>query len=220
MSNDQPIPGLPAIAAVVLAAGHSRRMGSPKMVLPWGDTTVIGQVISVLSRTKIREIVVVTGGAQTEVECALQGLPVRLVYNPQHAKGEMLSSFQVGLAALSDAPAAILLVLGDQPQIQEGVINELIQVYADTGALLVLPSYRMRRGHPWLMDSTLIASVLALQEPATLRDFLNEWSSTIRYIMVETPTVLQDLDTPGDYHTYRSSTSVSPQVKQEPDLEN
>ena len=206
MSDDWRKPGLPAIAAVVLAAGHSRRMGSPKLVLPWGNTTVIGQVINVLRRTGIQEIVVVTGGAQPEVGQALRGLPVRLVYNPQHAQSEMLSSFQVGLAALSADPAAILLVLGDQPQIQEGVITELIREYVETGAPLLVPSYQMRRGHPWLMDRSLMAAVLALREPATLRDFLNERSPNIRYIMVETPTVLQDLDTPGDYRTYRPRT--------------
>lgn len=206
MSDKLQESGLPAIAAVVLAAGHSRRMGSPKLVLPWGNTTVISQVINVLRRTGIQEIVVVTGGAQPEVELALQGLPVRLVHNPQHAHSEMLSSFQVGMAALGSDPAAILLVLGDQPQIQEEVIIKLIQEYVETGAPLLVPSYQNRRGHPWLMDRSLMTTVLAMQEPATLRDFLNERSHMIRYIMVETPSVLQDLDTPEDYRAYRPST--------------
>lgn len=220
MSSTGQKPGLLAIGAVVLAAGHSRRMGSPKLALPWGDTTVIGQVIHMLSRTDIQEIVVVTGGAQPEVERALHGLPVRLVHNPQHMQSEMLSSFQVGLAAVSNTLAAILLVLGDQPQVQEQVINDLIREYVDSGAPLVVPSYQSRRGHPWLLDRSLVDTVLAMQEPATLRDFLNEQSHTIRYIMVETPSVLQDLDTPGDYRIYRPSRRMETGVNQAHDEEN
>ena len=71
-----------AVAAVVLAAGQSRRMGRPKLVLPWGDTTVIGRVVQALLEAGLNEIVVVTGGARRQVEAALAGLPVRPVFNP------------------------------------------------------------------------------------------------------------------------------------------
>jgi molybdenum cofactor cytidylyltransferase len=191
------------IAAVVLAAGHSRRMGSPKLVLPWGDTTVIGQVVSVLRQSGIQEIVVVTGGGHREVQQALQGQTVCQVYNPQHEQSEMLSSFQVGLAALGNDPAATLVVLGDQPQIQAQVVGRLIQAYMGTGAPLVVPSYQIHRGHPWLMDRSLWADALAIHEPATLRDFLNDRHGSIHYVTVETATILQDLDTPCDYHNNR-----------------
>jgi molybdenum cofactor cytidylyltransferase len=205
MSSGSFPPNHSKIAAVVLAAGHSRRMGSPKLALPWGDTTVIGQVLSVLSQSGIQEIIVAIGGACQEVQQALQGLPVRQVYNPDHEQGEMLSSFQVGLAALGDGPDAALVVLGDQPQIQAQVVVELLQAYRDTGAPLVIPSYQMRRGHPWLIDRSLWAAALAIHEPTTLRDFLNDRQDSIHYVTVDTATILQDLDTPGDYLAYRPS---------------
>jgi molybdenum cofactor cytidylyltransferase len=195
--------GMLKIAAVVLAAGHSRRMGAPKLALPWGDTTVIGQVLGVLSQSGIQDIVVVTGGAYREIRYALQGLPVRQVYNPDHEQGEMLASFRVGLAALGNDPDAALVVLGDQPQIQAQVVDKLLQAYMDTGSPLVIPSYQMRRGHPWLLARSLWAEVLAIQEPTTLRDFLNNHHDSIHYVMVDTDTILQDLDTPADYDAYR-----------------
>jgi molybdenum cofactor cytidylyltransferase len=67
------------IAAIVLAAGRSKRMGMPKMTLPWGETTVISQVVSILAQSGIEQIVVVTGGASQDVEAALCGLPVVLL---------------------------------------------------------------------------------------------------------------------------------------------
>jgi molybdenum cofactor cytidylyltransferase len=205
MNSGPLLPNSLNIAAVVLAAGHSQRMGAPKLALPWGDTTVIGQVISVLKRAGIEEIVVVTGGARQELQDALQGLPVQQVYNPEHERGEMLSSFKVGLAALGNDMAATLIVLGDQPQIQVQVVRGLLKAYLDTSSVLVIPSYQMRRGHPWLMDRSLWAAALTIQQPTTLRDFLNHHQTSIHYLAVETGTILQDLDTPGDYQVYRPS---------------
>jgi molybdenum cofactor cytidylyltransferase len=203
MSSEPYRHGMLKITAVVLAAGHSRRMGAPKLALPWGETNVIGQVLGVLSQSGIQDIVVVTGGAYHEVQHALRGLPVRLVYNPDHEQGEMLASFKVGLAALGNDPDAALVVLGDQPQIQEQVVDKLLQAYVDTGAPLVIPSYQMRRGHPWLLDRSLWADALAIQEPTTLRDFLRDHQDSIHYVVVDTDTILQDLDTPADYDAYR-----------------
>ncbi len=96
---------MPLISAVILAAGESRRMGQPKLLLPWGETTVLGQVVSVFSAAGIEEIVVVTGGARPQVEGLVEQLarkyPIRAVYNPDYAEGGMLSSIQAGLRDLS-----------------------------------------------------------------------------------------------------------------------
>ena len=143
------------VAAVVLAAGRSQRMGQPKMVLPWGDTTVIGQVVRTLSLAQLREIVVVTGGARQEVEAALKEFPARTVYNPRYAEDQMALSLQVGLASLSPGMDAALIALGDQPQIQLEVVQQVLRGYQESRALLVFPSYQMRRGHPWIIARQL-----------------------------------------------------------------
>lgn len=190
------------IAAVVLAAGSSRRMGSPKMVLPWGETTVVGQVVCTLASAGVDEIVVVTGGARQLVEAALAKLDcakqVRSVFNSQYAQGEMLSSVQAGLRSLDESVDAALITLGDQPKIQPVVVEGLLKAYAQ-GAELVVPSFKMRRGHPWLVDRRLWHDLLALHGSQTLRDFLGPHANAITYLEVETDSVLMDLDTPEDY---------------------
>jgi len=187
------------IAAVVLAAGQSKRMGSPKMILPWGDTTVIGRVIAVLQEAGVAEICAVTGGVHEQVEAALKGKGVRLVFNPRFEQDEMAISLQVGLANLSVQAQAALVVLGDQPQIQPQVVCTIMQVYEAQQASLVVPSYQMRRGHPWLIDRALWPEVMALQPPRTLRDVLTAQPERILYVPVDTDSVLRDLDTPADY---------------------
>ncbi len=191
------------IGAVILAAGQSRRMGRPKMVLPWADTTVIGQVVAVLKSCALDEIVVVTGGARDLVEAALQGMGVTFRNNPGFAENEMLESLQIGISSLKEGVEAALVTLGDQPQIQTGVVKSIIDAYETTKAPLVVPSYQMHRGHPWLVDRSLWSSILALHTPDTLRDFLNRHSSQIHYLLVDTRSVLQDLDTPEEYRRYQ-----------------
>jgi molybdenum cofactor cytidylyltransferase len=187
------------IAAIVLAAGMSRRMGEPKMVLPWGQTTVIGQVVNVLAQSGIDEIVVVTGGARDLVEAALQGFPVRLVLNPRYIEDEMVYSLQAGLFALTEEVEATLVALGDQPQIESGVVQAVLDAYHLSKAALVVPSYKMRRGHPWLIARSLWPEVQNLLSGNTLRDLLNAHTEQLHYLDVKTSSILQDLDTPQDY---------------------
>jgi molybdenum cofactor cytidylyltransferase len=187
------------IAAVVLAAGLSRRMGRPKLVLPWGTTTVIGRVASVLLEAGVSPVVVVIGGAHSLVDQALQGLPVRTAFNPRHAEDQMILSLQIGLAELPETVEAALVALGDQPQIEPSVVGAVMAEYRSSRAAIVVPSYQKRRGHPWLLDRQLWPALLGLAPPATLREFLQAQTSLIRYLPVETASILKDLDTPDDY---------------------
>ena len=116
------------ITALILAAGQSKRMGQPKMVLPWGETTVLGQVIQTFKSAGLEEILVITGGDREQVE-ALVGDSARTIFNPNYAEGEMLSSLQVGLAGLKLSVEAALIGLGDQPQVQERSVRLVVEEY-------------------------------------------------------------------------------------------
>jgi molybdenum cofactor cytidylyltransferase len=190
------------IGAVVLAAGLSRRMGRPKMALPWGETTVIGRVVRVLLAAEVEDIVVVTGGNRKEVEASLDGLPVRTAFNDEFANGEMLLTLKRGLITLRDEVEAALVVLGDQPQIKLVVVQAVIAAYEDCNHPFVVPSYQMRRGHPWLVARTLWNDLLELHSPATMRTFLDQNAININYVNVNSPSILQDLDTPEDYQRF------------------
>jgi molybdenum cofactor cytidylyltransferase len=189
------------ITAIVLAAGQSKRMGQPKMLLPWGETTVLGQVIETVQRAGVDVILIVTGGARNEVGKIVTHYAVGSTQNADYTKGEMLSSLQAGLRVLRANPSAeaALICLGDQPQVQEGSVRAVVSRFIETGAGLVVPSYQMRRGHPWLVARPLWEEILQMESPQSPRDFLNRHASEIEYVNVDNASILADLDTFEDY---------------------
>ena len=194
------------ISAVILAAGESKRMGRPKMLLPWGHISVLGQVISTYQAAGVEDVLVVTGGAKELVNDIVQRHGARSVFNEQYASGGMLLSLQCGLHVLAaDSPGtqAALIGLGDQPQVQAGSVRQICEAYPRQPARIIVPSFRMRRGHPWLVERSLWAELLALQPPLSPRDFLNRHAVEILHLEMDTPSVLADLDTPQDYEDAR-----------------
>lgn len=189
------------VGAVVLAAGASRRMGRPKMTLPFHGSTVIGTVLTQLNSAGIAPLIAVVGGAGEEVEGILRRLPfeVKITRNLNFAATDMLESLKIGMNVLPSDLDAFLVVLGDQPQIQIGVISSIVAEYKSRREGMIIPSYQMRRGHPWLVDRSLWRALHNLQRSQTMRDFIQSHQEQIRYLSVDTPSILEDLDTPADY---------------------
>ncbi len=190
------------ITAIILAAGQSKRMGKPKMLLPWGGTTVLEKVIATFKAANVDEILVVTGGKRQQIEALVKD-SARTVFNPNYAEGEMLSSVQIGLAGLLPGTEAALIGLGDQPQVQGRSVQLVIDEYRTSGASIIVPSFQMRRGHPWLVMRDHWGEILAMRSPASLRDFLNNHADEIHYVAVNSDSILQDLDTPEDYLKFK-----------------
>lgn len=188
------------ITALILAAGQSKRMGQPKMLLPWGERTVLGQVISTFEAAGVGDILVVTGGAKNQVEKVI-GSSTRTAFNPEYSKGEMLSSVQTGLAEFKPGVEAALIALGDQPQVQERSVRLVMEAYQESEVSIVVPSFQMRRGHPWLVTQKHWDEIRRMCAPETLRDFLNHHADEIHYVTVDNDSILKDLDTPEDYRT-------------------
>ncbi len=192
----------PNICSLILVAGLSTRMGTPKMILPWGTSTVIAQVVRNHLAAGVQSVTVVTGAVRDQVMSALTGLPVQEVFNPSFEDGEMLHSVQIGLRSLPSAYNACLLALGDQPQILPEVIASVIEAYRRSAAHLIVPSYQMRRAHPWLIHRALWDEILQLTPPHTLRSFLASHQEEIQYVNVDSPEILLDMDTPEDYQRF------------------
>ena len=191
------------ISAIILAAGESKRMGQPKMLLPWGKTTVLGQIISVLRSAGLEDIVTVTGGFREQVEAVAGQHRSRAVFNAEYASNEMLSSIQCGLRSLKLEAEAALICLGDQPQFQEGSVKRVCETFLRSQSKLIVPSYRMRRGHPWLVARPLWEEILNMRSPESPRDFLNKHEKEIEYVDVDHSSILEDLDTPEDYLKFK-----------------
>lgn len=188
------------IAAVVLAAGLSSRMGATKALLPWKQhRTVLAHILDQLQNAGLTHIVVVTGHQADQIEQAAQGFSVQFAHNADYANGEMLLSMQVGLRELPENITAALIVLSDQPQIQAPIAAQIIQAYMASGSQIVIPSFEMRRGHPMLIARQLWPEILALPAGAAARDVINRHASEIQYVTVENDSVLRDMDTPQDY---------------------
>lgn len=185
------------ISAIVLAAGKSTRMGRQKMLLPWGGTIVIGKVVQTLRNADVNEIILVTN---SEIAGQITDYGLRIMFNYE---GGMLYSLQLGLQAQKPSAEATLICLGDQPQMEEGSVRAVCQAYSKSKSDLVVPSYQMRRGHPWLAARALWDKMLAMKEGQSMRDFLNAHADEIEYVNLETPSILQDLDTPDDYLKYK-----------------
>ena len=192
------------VAAIVLAAGMSTRMGGdvPKQLLPWGRHTVVQEVLDTLVRAGIpaSTIWVVVGHARLAVEGAVAGYGVQTVFSPDYVTGEMLASLQAGLQALPPACAGALIALADQPQMQVAVVVEVLKAFAAGGRRqIVIPSYAMRRGHPVILPRWLWPEILTLAAGDTLRTVLDRHADANQYVLVDTPTILADVDTPAQY---------------------
>jgi molybdenum cofactor cytidylyltransferase len=204
------------VGAIVVAAGLSRRMGQFKLLMPWGQQTVIGQVIATLEASQdLAEIVVVTGHRAVEVEGALTGRACRTTFNELYAQGEMISSVRAGLAALASSAQVALLCLGDQPQMQVETVHSIVAAASSGGACaddscpgIVIPSYTRRAGHPILLPRWLWPEIF--ETPTDLRSVINAHRQQVRYLPVETASVLADLDTIEDYRQWNPSTTSSP----------
>ncbi len=192
------------IGAVVLAGGMSRRMGQPKVLLPWGGRrTIIEHIIEQLALARVPQITVVTGHRAGEVRQVVSRVGADVVHNEQYTTGEMLSSLKAGLRAMPAHISAVLVVLGDQPRIQPKIIAQVMMAYAEGAGDIVAPSYHMRRGHPILIDRRYWGEILDLPESGSPRDVIDRHKDRIAYVNVDTDSVLRDVDTPEDYRQER-----------------
>ncbi|HEX8237177.1 MAG TPA: nucleotidyltransferase family protein [Abditibacteriaceae bacterium] len=188
------------VAAIVLAAGMSQRMGRLKPLLPFGDKPMIARVIETLQQGgTIHPIIVVTGHAAPEIEDALREYSVQFAHNENFAAGGMLSSVQTGVRALPNDVEAFFLVLGDQPAVNASTPDALRQAWQQARAPVILPLDAGRRGHPVLFDRMCITEILALPEDATLKTVVQAHSAQTVEVAVADEGVLHDVDTPSDY---------------------
>lgn len=200
----------PKIAAVIAAAGQSRRMGSPKQLLAWGDSTVIATVVQNLTAAGAEPVICVVGHRQAEVTAALANTCGKIVFNPDYAHTEMLSSYQTGIRSLETTECAgVLIALGDQPHIPVTVIQQVIAQAQQTPDQVIIPSYEMRRGHPFYVPRTLWPALLALGNDDTLRTLLKQYATDIVYVTVATDAILRDMDLPADYASLQAAQAAS-----------
>jgi molybdenum cofactor cytidylyltransferase len=187
------------IGAVILAAGQSKRMGGPKVLLPWGSTTIIRHIAEAAEKLGLHEIVIVAGEWLDEIRKQVSGLRVTVVHNPDYAQGEMLSSLRVGLESLWLTCSACMVVLGDQPWLNRSIVEKLIDAYNTGMGKIVAPSFAGRRGHPLIIDRVFWKQIIDLPPGSAPRDILRANQQDIFHVIVDSEMILKDIDTPSEY---------------------
>lgn len=186
-----------ALAAIVMAAGASTRMGAPKALLVWRGQMFVTHAIALASGAKVSPIVVVEGADRLPDDAIADA--VRVV-NEAWRDGP-LGSLQTGLRALLDAgPSGVLVLTVDRPHVRPRTIESLVQGHAREPAAVWQPSHGSKHGHPVLWPAALIPELLALGRDRTPRDLLerDDVAPRRRYVEVTDAAVLDNIDTPED----------------------
>ena len=186
------------IWAVLLAAGESRRMGTPKQLLPFGRTTVIETALEHILASGADRTLVVLGAAHDRIEPLLKRFPVEVTVNPDFREG-MLSSVRWGISRLPLKARAAMIFLGDQPWITSKTIDRVIDAFRTSGRGLVLPAFGKSGGHPLLIDLKYRAEIESLNPEIGLKELLSRHPEDVCHVQSGEKGVLRDMDTPSDY---------------------
>lgn len=190
------------VAAVVLAAGESRRFGSPKQLLPWKATTLLEHVVDTALASSLGDVIVVLGHLAEKIRDLLRDRPIGLVINHDWDKG-LSTSVSAGLRALPASYEACLFLLGDQPNVTTELINTILSTYRRTLAPIVTPAYRGRRGNPVLFGRSLFPELLTMEGDQGGREVILRHRDEMETVEVEEEDVFLDIDTVADYERER-----------------
>ena len=195
--RDEPVVAGHNIAAVVLAAGRSTRMGGPnKLLAEIGGRSLVRIAVEQALASRAKPVIVVTGHERERVEAALKGLPVQFVHNPDFAVG-LGGSVRTGIAAVPAAADGAIVCLGDMPQVDAALIDRLIAGFApEQGALAVVPTIEGQRGNPVLWSRRFFPDLMAIEGDVGARHLINRYGEAVVEVPVTGKGALVDVDTP------------------------
>ncbi len=185
------------VAAIVLAAGRSTRMGGPnKLLAELGGRPLVRRVAEQALASRAAPVIVVTGHQAEKVRAALAGLDVTFVHNPAFAEG-LASSVKTGIAQVPAAADGAIVCLGDMPLVDQALIDRMIDSFApDRGALIVVPVSEGRRGNPVLWSRRFFAELMALEGDIGARNLIARNAEAVADVPVDGHAAFLDIDTP------------------------
>lgn len=186
-----------SVAAIILAAGESRRMGQPKALLLFRE----GTFLSVLAETLGRACspVCAVFGADAKYLMSFAPSSVVTAENPNYTQG-MLTSLQAGLRALSPLPDRILFTLVDHPAVSPSTINALLE----SNASIAIPKFAGKRGHPVVIRRAIAEEILAEASSSKLNAIMDRHTAEIHYLDLEDSGIVDDIDDPEAYRNLLS----------------
>ena len=183
---------------LILAAGESKRMGFPKMLLTFNGRTMIENVIGNVIRSDVDNTMVVLGADRDTLIELVEKSPVKYCYNDNYKEG-MLSSVKCGFRNLPSDFEAVLVFQGDQPLIFPKAVNTVIEAYRHSGKGIVIPVYKNKRGHPLLIDRKYRNEIEKLDAHEGLRSLAYQFSDDVLEVETDDSGILRDFDTYDDY---------------------
>lgn len=195
----------PRIAALVLAAGQSRRMGdSNKLLEEIAGTPMVLRAVDAAIASTANPVVVVTGHEHERVEALLRDRPVATVYNPDHGEG-LSTSLRSGVKALSPDIDAVVVLLGDMPGVGPGTIDRLIQAFDPArGQTICVPTHGGKRGNPVLFARRYFSEMLELAGDIGAKALLGAYADQVAEVEMPDESVLLDLDTPEALDAFKN----------------
>lgn len=194
-----------SVAAVVLAAGHSSRMGDNKLLVELDGQPLIRHAVRAALASKAHPVIVVTGNQADRIHAALGDLDVVFAHNPAYATG-MASSLRTGVDAVSNAAGAVIC-LGDMPRVTAAHLNQLVTAFEDAedDAAIVVPTCERKRGNPVVWGRRNFAEMAELEGDVGARALIERHASAVRTVAVDDPAILVDVDTPDALEAIRNS---------------
>jgi len=190
------------VAAILLAGGESSRMGRPKALLEWADTTLIEYQIEELRQPPVERIVVVLGHEAERVRPVVERAGGEALMNELYKRGRA-SSLRMGARALPDHTRSIVILDVDQPR-PRVVIQRLIENHVRASNLITVPTFEGKRGHPTVVDGWLLPELRGVRERTEgLRGFLDRHGADIVEAPFDSEVVLLGMNTPAEYESVK-----------------
>lgn len=190
-------------AGLVLAAGSSRRMGSPKQLLMFGDKPLLEVVVGQVCASKLDHVTVVLGAAAEEIRARVDMGRASVLVNADHASG-MASSLRAGLASLPEDIDRVVVILGDQPQVDAALLDRLLELQDASGLPAAALSFDGLLHPPVVLERELWGDLMALEGDVGCRAVIRARPELVARIPVEGGlTHPVDVDTPADYERLR-----------------
>jgi molybdenum cofactor cytidylyltransferase len=203
--RDEPLHPVRSIAALVLAAGRSSRMGGAnKLLAEIGGRPLVRIAVEQALASQARPVIVVTGHQRERVEAALAGLPVDFVHNPYFADG-LGTSLKTGIAALPAQSDGVIVCLGDMPQVDAAMINRLIgAIDPAKGALIAMPTIEGQRGNPVVWSRRFFPDLMAVEGDVGARYLIGRYTEAVAEVPLSGKAALTDVDTPEVFEAVKA----------------
>jgi molybdenum cofactor cytidylyltransferase len=186
------------ISGIILAAGSSSRMGKTKQLMQFGNTSILGRVISSARKSFLHEIIVVLGHDAEKIKQKVDLSHTQTVINSEYLKGQSTSLIK-GIENISPQCGSAMFLLADQPLVTADIINSLIETFKNSDAPIVIPYFKEKRGNPVIIGRPLFHRLKSLSADTGARVLFKEYKNSILRKTIDDEAILVDVDTIDDY---------------------